>query len=247
MLMKIDLNSDLGEHPDSNLDEQIMPYISSCNIACGGHVGDADSVRKTIELAIKNKVAIGAHPSFPDKKNFGREVMQMELSELKKSLKEQILLVKSIAHEMGTELHHVKPHGALYNYAAVDNAISEMICELILELSPELKLYSLAHSEAETVANKMNVVFIGEAFADRKYEMNRTLRSRKKSDAVLVHEQEVLSQVEELVCNGRVKSEDWISIAAQTICLHSDTLGAVHLAKAIRNHLEQKGVHIVAV
>lgn len=243
----MDLNSDLGEHPDADLDEQIMPYISSCNIACGGHVGDADSVRRTIELAIANNVAIGAHPSFPDKKNFGREVIQMELAELKDLLREQIRLVQSVAKEMGAELHHVKPHGALYNHAAVDQATSKMLCELIFVIDPKLKLYGLAHSITEQVAEEMNVHFVGEAFADRRYEANKTLRSRKDSDAVLIQEEEVLKQVEELVLNKRAKSAEWISIDARTICLHSDTEGAVHLAKAIHTHLEQKGIHIAAV
>lgn len=247
MSLSIDLNSDLGEHPNTRLDEQIMPYISSCNIACGGHIGDEDSVRKTVGLAIKNNVAIGAHPSFPDKENFGRKVFKMEFEELKESLRNQIQLVKSISEEMETPFHHVKPHGALYNLAAVDHTTSKMICELVLEIDPKLKLYGLAHSVTEQIASDMKISFVGEAFADRRYEMDKTLRSRKENNALLINEEEVLNQVEQLVCHQRVKSLDWISVTARTLCLHSDTQGAVHLAKVIRNHLEQKGVHIGAV
>ncbi|MFK7951731.1 MAG: 5-oxoprolinase subunit PxpA [Ekhidna sp.] len=244
MPISIDLNADLGEHPNSNLDEQIMPYISSCNIACGGHAGNASTVRETIELAVKHNVAIGAHPSFPDRENFGRKMVKMEINELRNSLRDQMNLVISVLKEKGMKLHHVKPHGALYNYAAKDEVISKMICELVLEIDSELKLYGLAHSVTEEVANEMNVHFVGEAFADRRYEMDKTLRSRNENDAVLSSEQEVLEQVEQLVCHQRVKSDKWLPISAQTICLHSDTKGAVHLAQVIRNHLEQKGVHI---
>ena len=247
MPLSIDLNSDLGEHPDSDLDQHIMPFISSCNIACGGHVGDAGTVRKTIELAVANKVAIGAHPSYPDKKDFGRSILKMKFAELKESLRNQIQLVKAIAEEKGAPFHHIKPHGALYNHAAVDVTTSKAICDLILEIDPKLKLYGLAHSATEHVAKEMNVQFIGEAFADRRYEKDKTLRSRKEKEAVLTIEKEVLYQVEELIFRQRVKSSEWISISAQTICLHSDTQGAVHLAKAISNHLEQKGVYIAAV
>ena len=247
MSISIDLNSDLGEHSDSHLDEQIMPYITSCNIACGGHVGDATSVKKTIELAMKHHVAIGAHPSFPDKENFGREVMSMNLEDLRTSVLEQVQLVKSSCEEMKINLHHIKPHGALYNLAANDEKISTMLCELLLALDPKVKLYGLAHSITERVAVSMNIDFVGEAFADRSYEMDKTLRSRKKKGAVIEDEEMVLRQVEELVCSGRVTSEEWLSISAQTICLHSDTKGAVNLAKSIRNHLEQKGVHIRSV
>lgn len=244
MSFLIDLNSDLGEHPNADLDEQIMSYISSCNIACGGHAGDEKSVNQTVDLALSNKVVIGAHPSFPDMENFGRKVLSMDLDILKKSLQDQILLVRKVAEEKGGNLHHVKPHGALYNYAASNYEISEMIVGLILEIDPHLKLYGLAHSEMEKVAKLKKISFVGEAFADRKYEIDGSLRSRAFDDAVLTEENQVLHQVEELVLNRRVRAEDWITISAQTICLHSDTKGSVNLAKAIRQHLEQKGVHI---
>ncbi|MEP1096714.1 MAG: 5-oxoprolinase subunit PxpA [Cyclobacteriaceae bacterium] len=247
-VVKIDLNSDLGEQSDSILDEQIMPYISSCNIACGGHAGDENSVRRTIDLAIKNKVAIGAHPGFPDRENFGRVIMEIDPDALRKSLKEQMLLAKKLTEEAGQKLHHVKPHGALYNLASVDSEISRLIISVLKEIDPELSLYGLCHSETEKEAKAAGVPFIGEAFADRKYELDKTLRNRKHDDAMIHEEAEVLNQVENLTFHKRAFNGDTeLSIDARTICLHSDTKGAVHLAKAIHDHLKGKGATITAV
>lgn len=244
----IDLNSDLGEQEESTLDEGIMPYISSCNIACGGHAGDEASVRRTIDLAIKNNVAIGAHPGFPDRENFGRVIMEIDPEELAKSIKEQVSLVKRIAEEAGQEMHHVKPHGALYNLASVDSATSRLIINALLEIDPSVRLYGLSHSETEKEAKEAKIDFIGEAFADRKYELNKTLRNRKFDDAMIHEESEVLDQVENITFHQRVfNDETELAIRAQTICLHSDTKGAVNLAKAIREHLETKGATITAV
>ena len=246
-MVSIDLNNDLGEHPNSNLDEQIMPFLSSCNIACGGHVGDEKSVRETVLLAKKFNVAIGAHPSFPDRKDFGRKVINISNDELEQSIREQINLVHRICQEHEIQLHHVKPHGALYNQAAKDEKLSDLICSVIKSIDPAIKLYGLAHSITSTTAEKHGVEFVAEGFADRKYESDKTLMSRTKEKAVITSEKEVLQQVEEMVLNNRVFAKDWISIQAQTICLHSDTQGAVNLAGKIRHHLEAKGVYITSV
>lgn len=244
----IDLNSDLGEQSDSILDEQIMPYISSCNIACGGHAGDEDSVRRTIDLAIKNNVAIGAHPGFPDRENFGRAIMDIEPEELRKSLKQQITLAKKLAEEAGHELHHVKPHGALYNLASVDAEVSKLIISVLQDIDPKLSLYGLCDSETERETRKADLPFIGEAFADRKYELDKTLRNRKFDDAMIHDKVEVLAQVENLAFHKRAfNNGKELNIDARTICLHSDTKGAVHLAKAIHDHLEGHGATITAV
>ena len=244
----IDLNSDLGEQSDSILDEGIMPYISSCNIACGGHAGDEESVRRTIDLAIKNRVAIGAHPGFPDRENFGRKIMEIDPEELAGSIKEQVSLVKKLAEEADQEMHHVKPHGALYNLASVDPDTSWLIINALLEIDPEIRLYGLSHSETEKAAKTAKINFVGEAFADRKYELNKTLRNRKFDDAMIHEEDEVLAQVENITFHQRVfNDETALNIDARTICLHSDTKGAVNLAKAIREHLERKGAIITAV
>ena len=245
-MLSIDLNADLGEHPNSNPDEQIMPYISSCNIACGGHIGDEVSVRQTTILARKHGVAVGAHPSYPDRENFGREIIEMQPQELADSISEQIQLVRRICEEEGVVLHHVKPHGALYNHAASKNFISELILAIIKEAAPYVYWMGLANSESEKLAKKHNYPFIAEGFADRKYEPDGSLRSRSEGGAVL-KPFEVLNQVEELVINHRVKADDWIDLNIQSICLHGDTDGAVTLAKEINQHLANRRIRIAAV
>ncbi|WP_425389838.1 5-oxoprolinase subunit PxpA [Ekhidna sp.] len=245
-MLTIDLNADLGEHPGTNLDEQIMPYISSCNIACGGHIGDEQSVRQTIRLALQHKVAIGAHPSYPDRENFGRKILQIQPSELAESISQQIELVNRICEEEDANLHHIKPHGALYNHAAADTFISELVLEVLKETAPGIYWMGLANSITESVANKHNHPFIAEGFADRKYESDGSLRSRALEGAVL-KKQQVIEQVEQLALHHRVMADNWLEINVQSICLHSDTEGAVTLAKEINNHLVNKGVQIAAV
>jgi len=156
------LNADLGEHPNTNLDEQIMPYLSSCNIACGGHIGDEQSVRKAVRLAKAHQVAVGAHPSFPDQANFGRKELSMEPSRLAQSMKEQIELVKRICEEEQVELHHIKPHGALYNLAAKDAITSRLILEVIKEVASSVPWMGLAGSESQEVAGNEKYPFIAE-------------------------------------------------------------------------------------
>ncbi|MEM7298751.1 MAG: 5-oxoprolinase subunit PxpA [Bacteroidota bacterium] len=246
MPISIDLNSDLGEQENDFLDKEIMPFISSCNIACGGHAGDENTVQRTIELAAKHQVVIGAHPSFPDKENFGREVIKMESEQLKDSLHHQITMVQKVAKQSGLNLHHVKPHGALYNVAAIDAGTSRVIYELVRDIDSSLKVYGLARSTSEDVANDLRISFVAEAFADRRYEDDYTLRSRKKEGAVL-KENEVIEQVENLVFDQKVYATKWIHINAQTICLHSDTPGSVTLAKRIHEYLASKGAVITSV
>lgn len=245
-MLSIDLNADLGEHPHSNLDERIMPYISSCNVACGGHIGDEASIRQTILLARAHGVAVGAHPSYPDRENFGRKIMQMQPKELADSLSEQIRLVQRICDEEGVNLHHIKPHGALYNHAASERFISELILNVIKEVIPGVPWMGFANSMSSHLSKTENHPFIAEGFADRKYESDGSLRSRTKEGAVL-DSSDVLKQVEELVVNHRVFTDAWLEIDIQSICLHGDTEGAVTLAKEINNHLVNKGVQIAAV
>ena len=246
MSVAIDLNADLGEHPGTNRDEQIMPYISSCNVACGGHIGDESSVRQTVRLAKQHDVAVGAHPSYPDRENFGRKIIPMQPQQLADSIAEQITLIQRICHEEEVDLHHVKPHGALYNHAAADAFISELVLNVLKEVAPNVYWMGLANSESEMVAQKHMYPFIAEGFADRQYEPDGSLRSRAKEGAVLSHP-EVLNQVNELVQNHRVMAEDWVALHVQSICLHGDTEGAVTLAKEINAHLVRNGIQITAV
>lgn len=245
-MLAIDLNADLGEHPGTKLDEKIMPYISSCNIACGGHIGDETSVRQTVRFAMKHGVAIGAHPSYPDRANFGRKIMLIQPKDLADSIIEQIQLVKRVCDEEGALLHHIKPHGALYNQAASDAFISELILEVLKEEAPNIYWMGLASSQTEITAKNHRHPFIAEGFADRKYEPDGSLRSRSLDGAVLSSTQ-VIEQVEELVINHRAKADDWVSMEIQSICLHGDTEGAVTLAKEINQHLVNKGIQIAAV
>ncbi|WP_421763888.1 5-oxoprolinase subunit PxpA [Ekhidna sp.] len=246
MHVSIDLNADLGEHPGTTQDEQIMPFISSCNIACGGHIGDEFSVRQTIRLAKQHEVAIGAHPSYPDRENFGRKIISIQPGDLAESISEQILLVKRICEEEGVVLHHVKPHGALYNHAAADRFISELILNVLKDVTPGIFWMGLARSVSKETAEKKGYPFIAEGFADRKYESDGSLRSRSLAGAVLSRD-EVIDQVQELVLNKRVKVENWMKLEIQSICLHGDTVGAVTLAKEINQTLVRKGVDITAV
>ncbi|MEQ9468985.1 MAG: 5-oxoprolinase subunit PxpA [Ekhidna sp.] len=245
-MLTIDLNADLGEHPGTQLDAQIMPYLSSCNVACGGHIGDEVSIRDTVRLAKQNGVAVGAHPSYPDVRNFGREILPMQPGDLAASISEQISLVKRICEEEEVQLHHVKPHGALYNQAASDRFISELFLKVMKEVAPGAFWMGLASSISEEVARVSAFPFIAEGFADRQYEVDGTLRSRSKRGAVL-KPAEVLLQVEEIVTNHRVNASSWLPLKVQSICLHSDTEGAVTLAREINEHLVSKGIQITAV
>ena len=243
----IDLNADLGEHPNSDLDALIMPHLSSCNIACGGHIGDEASVIRTVKLATQYSVRIGAHPSYPDRENFGRRTLEMDPIDLRSSLRKQIGLVVDVAEKLGEELHHVKPHGALYNDAAQNRDTAHLLCEVVHEVDPQLKLYGLAHSILQEVAVAHNIQFVAEAFVDRQYLSDKTLMPRSNDAAVLADQEKVMAQAQELAINKRVRAEGWVDISAQTLCLHSDTEGAVNLAAKVKSHLERLGVHITAI
>lgn len=246
-MLKIDLNCDLGETHDGELDRQIMPFISSCNIACGGHFGNAQTMEQAVRLASEHGVAVGAHPSYPDRENFGREEMQLSEEKLRDSLLRQLDAFLSLCEKMGVTCRHVKPHGALYNVAARNESVAKLICEEITTLNDELKLFGLAHSKMESMAQNFGLSFVAEAFADRQYESNKTLMSRKKTGAVL-NEQDTLIQAKELVMNQRVQvGTDWLTVRCETLCLHSDTEGAVTLAQLIHCSLVQKGIQISAV
>lgn len=247
MSIHIDINADLGELADTSLDEQIMRYVSSCNIASGGHAGNTDSIMHTIQLAKKYQVKIGAHPSFPDRKNFGRKVLAMSDDDLITSLTKQIATIRKAAEQQHATLHHIKPHGALYNLMASDSKVAHNVIKAIKKIDNRLLLYGLAHSATEHAAKEQNLPFVREAFADRRYEPDGKLRNRKHPNAVL-NGKETIQQVNDLVFRQYASSgEIRVPIQAQTICLHSDTKGMVNLAKVIYETLIGKGVIITAV
>ena len=241
-ISSIDLNCDLGEGYD---DIGIMPYLSSCNIACGGHAGDRMTISETVQLAQSNGVAIGAHPSYPDKANFGRISMNLEKERLLKSLQEQLNLITECCRKNSATLHHIKPHGALYNDLANDLELALMVMGALSKDHPKLCFYGMAHSAMELAAQQLGLAFVREVFADRTYTSRTQLMSRKKPGAVLTSTNEVVSQV-----NGFLSATltdgtgNTHHIHAETICLHSDTSAAVSLAQTISDHLKNNNVLI---
>lgn len=240
----IHINCDLGE--GDKQDSELMPLISACNIACGGHAGTVESMRETVALAISNNVEIGAHPSYPDKENFGRITMKLKPEDLKRSLVAQILSLKQIVESEGGKLHHIKPHGALYNDAARDEKIANIMIEAIEEFDENLPIYTMQNSAIPRLAKgRIDVVF--EAFADRNYEHNYELVSRQKSGAVIIKKEEVFEHVFEMFFhkNIRLKNGEKIPGNATSFCIHSDTPNAVEILKYLRKKLADNNVQIL--
>lgn len=252
MKTSIDLNCDLGEWRSEygpDLDKAIMPYISSCNIACGGHIGDEISMRWTVILAKKNKVKVGAHPSYPDRAGFGRRQLEITGERLKNSIKDQILSLKEIADGEGVPLHHIKPHGALYNAVSANKDIAGSVAEAIKELSLSVIVYGQSGTEFEKAVRNNDLKFCSEVFADRAYENDLMLRSRSENGAVLHEKEEVLTQIFKMVVEEKVITYEGkeLPINAETICLHSDTKGSQELARNIHQFLKNHGVRITAI
>lgn len=242
--VSIDINVDVGEGVSN--EPQLMPYISSCNIACGGHAGDNKTMRTVIKLAKKYRVKIGAHPSFPDKENFGRVKMNMSCAALFTSLKDQIEHLLSILREEQVSLHHVKPHGALYNLAAVDKKAALVIIEVMKSFVEPIKLYVPFKSVIANLAIENNIPIVYEAFADRNYNADLSLVSRTKKEA-LIHETDIMfNHVYGMISKQNVTTIHGksVSIKADTFCIHGDNFNAVALLKKLRINLEKKGVEI---
>lgn len=240
----IDINVDMGEGIDN--ESQIMPYISSCNIACGGHAGDFDSMYQVSELAKKHNVKIGAHPSFPDKVNFGRKAIKMPHDALKTSIKSQIQDLIVVLNTLNLPLHHVKPHGALYNLAAIDDTIANCIIEVIKSLSLPVKLYVPYNSVIAKCAIEEGINIVYEAFADRNYNDDLTLVSRTQKDAV-IHDSEMLFEhVYSMMSTKKVKTlqGNYKTIKAETFCIHGDNPEAKNLILNLVEKLNDKGVKV---
>ncbi|MGI9220952.1 MAG: 5-oxoprolinase subunit PxpA [Woeseiaceae bacterium] len=242
----IDLNADLGEGYE--FDVELMRIVSSCNIACGGHAGDAASMSATVKLAIANDVAIGAHPSYPDRDGFGRTAQFCAGSDLHNSIIKQIDNLISIAQEMGREMRHVKPHGALYNDAAADRALADLVVSAVAEASPGASIVGPPDSALQDAAAQLGLVYFAEAFVDRAYAADGSLLPRSEPNAVHTDMNTVTTQALRLATDAEVTAEngDVISIAAQTLCLHGDTANAAELGKAVRDVLTKGGVNVRA-
>jgi UPF0271 protein len=242
----IDLNADVGE--GCGQDAALMPLISSANIACGIHAGDNDSMREAVALALEHGVAIGAHPSFPDREHFGRREMQLDARELHQCIVAQIESLANVAAAAGAQLRHVKPHGALYNMAARDEAIAETVVAAIRSVDPALMMFGLAGSVMLTVAERLGLRAISEAFADRAYRPDGSLLPRNQQGSVLHDETAVASRAVAMVQGGAVIAVDGsqVAIRADTICLHGDAPGADVMALRIHDAFAAAGVRIVA-
>lgn len=246
----MDLNCDVGELKSgqtTNLDHQIMPFISSCNIACGFHSGNPQVIDRTIRAAISNEVRIGAHPSYNDSKNFGRKSLEVDLETLKSELKYQIAALKGMVEYYGGSLNHVKAHGALYNDMLRNKNLATEFVDLVKTIDPNLKILTLAGSVVIEQCKFLGVPYINEGFADRKYQQVTELRSRQFEDAVIHDEKKLLAQVD-LFLKGQVQlyNGKLEPLKIDSICLHSDTRGAVALSQKIYNHLKRNKISISA-
>jgi UPF0271 protein len=240
----IDINADVGEGVGN--ESRLLPLISSCNIACGGHAGDKESMKQVVRLAIDNKVKIGAHPSFPDKTNFGRDVMNISNTALYTTVKAQIRELMNIVREEHALLHHVKPHGALYNLAAKDQKTAEVIVEVMKRFHQPLKLYVPYGSVIADVAQKDNIRITYEAFADRNYNEDLSLVSRKLPNALITDSDEMFAHVHNMVVHKKVRSINGVEIPikASTFCIHGDNPRALELASKLTENLSQYGIGI---
>ena len=250
--MQIDLNCDMGESFGAYTighDAEVMPFITSANVACGLHAGDPTVIRDTIKLAKQHGVAVGAHPGFPDLVGFGRREMHMSPREVEDSLVYQIGAVAGIAAAEGVRLQHVKAHGALYNMAVRDSALAEAIARAIAAVDRSLLMLGLPNSELIRAGEKAGLAVVAEAFADRAYEPDGQLVSRRKPGAVIHDPETVVARVVRMACEGVATAIDGstVRLNAGTICTHGDTPGAHELVKRIRAGLEAAGVVVKAM
>ena len=238
----IDINCDMGELNelmDDGTYESLMDHVTSINVACGGHAGDDVMMNTMVELAKGKKVNIGAHPSYPDKENFGRYEIDISISDLKDSISTQIINLIDIANKNGSELSHVKPHGALYNKAAEDKGLAMLIGEVVKSIDPLLPIMCLAGSQMITVLESIGLKAMPESFADRTYEPDRTLRKRSYSNALISNPQIASKQAFNIYYKKRIIAHEGseFSIDSETICIHSDTENALKIAKAVKHKL----------
>ena len=246
MRSHIDLNCDLGE--GVGIEAAILPYVSTINIACGAHAGDEALIRNTIRLAKEQQVAIGAHPSYPDRENFGRTVLPITAEDLQRSVRQQIDLVRGIAFEEHYPITHIKLHGALYNQAAKEDALATLLVETIAAIDPLLLVFGLPGSALEQRAIQYNLRFVKEAFADRTYQDDGSLTPRAHPNALIEDNSDCVQQVLRIIRQQEVVtlSGKIISLSAETVCLHGDGLHAVAFAKSLWQELKKENIIIRA-
>ena len=242
-IQSIDINCDLGEEIGN--EAELMPFLSSCNIACGGHAGNEEIIRSVIKLAKEHRVKVGAHPSFPDRENFGRQEMKISEVDLKNSLIQQIELVKKECLENGILMNHIKPHGALYNLCNVNEFYAQMVVAIIEDFYPETKLYAPYKSKISAVA-KGRIPIYFEGFADRNYEPDYTLVSRQKNNAIIKEKEAVFKHVFDMISKQKIKAVDGTILLTKvdTICLHGDNPKAVEILQYTYQKLYNKNIKI---
>ncbi|AKF94274.1 5-oxoprolinase subunit PxpA [Brevibacillus laterosporus] len=251
-MYRVDLNCDLGESFGAyqmGNDEEILAFISSANIACGYHAGDPSTMRQTVHMALEKGVAIGAHPGLPDLIGFGRRTMDISPREAHDMVLYQIGALHAFVKAQGGVLNHVKPHGALYNMAAQSESLAEAIAEAVYTLDSELILYGLSGSRLLKAAEKLGLRSAHEVFADRTYQSDGSLTSRRQPNAVLTDTDAAVSQVIRMVKEGKVTSQQGtdVRIQADTVCIHGDGAHALSFARQIRSQLENEQIRVETV
>lgn len=247
MTRRVDLNADVGEGVGD--DGALMPWLTSANIACGVHAGDAATMRATVDLACRHGVAVGAHPSLDDRQGFGRRELPVTPQEVETLVARQIEALAAVASSAGTRLIHVKPHGALYNMAARDAALAEAIARATAAVDPVLILFGLAGSQMIEAGRAAGLRTAAEGFADRAYQADGSLAPRSRADAVIHAAAAVVSRALEMIQQRRVVAVDGtvVSLDIDTLCVHGDTPGAVDLAVRLRTALVAAGVTVESV
>jgi 5-oxoprolinase (ATP-hydrolysing) subunit A len=251
-MFRVDINCDLGESFGAykmGTDEDILNFVTSANIACGFHAGDPATMHKTVKLALEKGVGIGAHPGLPDLVGFGRRNMDISAQEAYDMTLYQIGALYGFVKAEGGHIQHVKPHGALYNMAAQNARLSEAIAEAVYKIDPELILFGLSGSELVKAGEKIGLKTASEVFADRTYQQDGSLTSRRQPDALIKDEKTAVEQVIRMVKEGRVKSQQGVDVAlrADTVCIHGDGVKALEFAKQIRDLLAAGGISVLAI
>ncbi|MFC0522759.1 LamB/YcsF family protein [Pontibacillus salicampi] len=249
---KVDINCDMGESFGTytkGRDEEIMPYITSANIACGFHAGDAATMRKTVQLALKHNVGIGAHPGLDDLVGFGRRPMDISPEEAYDIVLYQIGALQAISHAEGGSLQHVKPHGALYNMAAKDPSLSKAIADAVYDVDPSLILFGLAGQELYNAGKERGLRTASEVFSDRTYQHDGSLTSRREEHALITDQETSVNQVIRMIKDNKVHSLQGVDvdIEANTICIHGDGLHALDFARYIQAALQEANINVQPV
>ena len=237
--MIMDINCDMGEIPrllKDNVYSDLMDHVTSINLACGGHAGDLSMMRELIRIAKRKNVRIGAHPSYPDRENFGRLVLEMDSEELLRSICDQVRSLIKIAEEESVSISHIKPHGALYDQAAKDAHLARVIGSAVDRVEPDLDIICLSGSSMVRILEDMGLKVVQEAFADRTYQRDGGLSDRRSDRALITDPQKAADQARSIIEDKKIITFDGseISVQAQTLCIHSDTPNAIAIAQEVR-------------